>query len=172
MDSGGKGDGKGDKESEALAGTAMDDGWYPWDGSEAQNIIRQAETAPDSPFRPRFMRKSFKTIPPLSFVGVGMSSGSTWAAAVSRIKINVLMEKQPVAEALASFLTLRDVFKIGMTSRDLMNRLLMGVVGVTNTIGASIDPAAVPNHHGGVSRASRTGDLPSEEANSAVENRG
>lgn len=133
------------------------DGWDPYEGSEAQNIIRQAEIAPDSPFRPRFRRRFGETVPPPVFGGGGASSSGTIGAAVPKIKLDVLIGKRPIAEVLVSFLTLRDVFKMGMSCRDLMNRLLVGAAGAC-AIGASIDPSPT-NHHGVVSMASNPSGL-------------
>lgn len=122
------------------------DGWNTYEGSEAQNIIRQAEIAPDSPFRPRFRRRFGETVAPPVFGGRGASSSGTVGVAVPKIKLDVLIVKQPIAEVLVSFLTLRDVFKMGMSCRDLMNRLLLGAAGAC-AIGALIDPSPT-NHHG------------------------
>lgn len=123
-----------------LAHENMDFGWHPGDGgSEAQNIIRAAEAPPDSPFRPRFRRRSGEivlasggggggssgTIGPPSSGGGAITIARNNAASVSRIRLAALLNKQPVAEALARFLTLRDVFKTGSSCRELMNRLLI-----------------------------------------------
>lgn len=127
----------------------LDYSWYPGaGGSEAQNIIRQAEAAPDSPFRPRSRRRSdnlgsgvvappnpnpFSTPNssqvPLSVAAAGTPAGAGTAsgggAVWQGIVLSVLLGKQPVAEALVSFLTLRDVFKTGSSCRLLMNRLVI-----------------------------------------------
>lgn len=106
----------------------MDYPWHPSDGSEAQNIIRAAEAPPDSPFRPRFRRRSGEIVVPPGTTGDSSGAGTIApprSSNASSIRLGVLLAKQPVAEALARHLTLRDVFKIGSSCRELMNRLLV-----------------------------------------------
>lgn len=50
------------------------------------------------------------------------------------IPLGTLLAKQRVAEVIAQFLTLRDVFKVATCCRDLMNRLVL-VGGSTVTAG-------------------------------------
>lgn len=127
----------------------LDCPWYPGaGGSEAQNIVRQAEGAPDSPFRPRSRRRSdnlgsgvvappnphpyslhnssqvplsVAAVGPAAIAGTARGGGAVWRGIV----LSVLLGKQPVAEALVSFLTLRDVFKTGSSCRLLMNKLVI-----------------------------------------------
>eukprot|EP00903_Cladosiphon_okamuranus_P012199 g11442.t1 len=119
----------------------MDYSWHPDDGSEAQNIIRQAEAPPDSPFRPRYRRRSGELVP----LGMGgtvappAGSSSSSSNKVQAIKLGVLLGKKPVADALSRFLTLRDVFKMGASCRELMRRLLT-VSGAASGAGSSSAP--------------------------------
>eukprot|EP00904_Undaria_pinnatifida_P013688 jgi/Undpi1/944/HiC_scaffold_10.g04408.m1 len=113
----------------------MEGSWYPVDGSEAQNIIRAAEAPPDSPFRPRFRRRSGEIVvtPGLGGGGAsgtiappsGLAINHSAATSSSRNGLGVLLGKQPIAEALSRLLTLRDVFKMGSSCRALMRRLLI-----------------------------------------------
>lgn len=120
--------------------------WHPDDGSEAQNIIRQAEAPPDSPFRPRFRRRSGELFP-LQFGGApgtiappgNNSSSSSNGNNVQAIKLGVLLGKKPVADTLSRFLTLRDVFKMGASCRELMRRLLT-VGGAAGGAGSASAP--------------------------------
>lgn len=138
---------------------SMDDLDYPWqpgNGSEAQNIIRAAEAPPDSPFRPRSRRRASHgeggvIAPPSNgaTVALGLARGGpgttrATAAAITGeggsgsamlIALGVLLSKQQVAEAMAECLTLRDVFKLGSTCGELMNRLL--ICGGPNGLAAS-----------------------------------
>ncbi|CAN0460374.1 unnamed protein product, partial [Ectocarpus sp. 12 AP-2014] len=132
------------------------------EGSEAQNIIRQAEAPPDSPFRPRFRRRSGEIAIPAGFptgaAGTmgppttgGAGSGGTGSSKsdVQRIKLGVLLGKRPVADALSRFLTLRDVFKMGASCRQLMRMLLTVGRGAEGGAGA----AGVPQQQQGVAAA-------------------
>lgn len=139
------------------------DYWHVDDGSEAQNIIRQAEAPPDSPFRPRFRRRSGEIAIPAGFAagaagtigpptpGAGGSSGGAGSSKsdVQRIKLGVLLGKRPVADALSRFLTLRDVFKMGASCRQLMIMLLtVGGAGAEGGAGAAAAAAGEPRQQG------------------------
>ncbi len=115
--------------------------WHPDDGSEAQNIIRQAEAPPDSPFRPRFRRRSGEMpLPGFGAAGAGMIGPPVVGGNnVQAIKLGVLLGKKPVADALSRFLTLRDVFKMGASCRELMRRLLT-VGGAAGGAGSASAP--------------------------------
>lgn len=41
------------------------------------------------------------------------------------IPLSTLLERRQVTEAMAQFLTLRDIFKMGLCCRELMNRLIV-----------------------------------------------
>lgn len=119
--------------------------WHPDDGSEAQNIIRQAEAPPDSPFRPRFRRRSGEIAVPVGF-GAGATGtiappamGANNNNGVQAIKLGVLLGKKPIADALSCFLSLRDVFKMGASCRELMRRL-MTVGGAEGGAGSAAAP--------------------------------
>lgn len=133
----------------------MDYSWHPEDGSEAQNIIRQAEAPPDSPFRPRFRRRSGEIALPAGFgapgaagtIGPPVVGGN---GGVQAIKLGVLLGKKPVADALSRFLTLRDVFKMGASCRELMRRLLTvgGAAGGAGTASAPEPGAQMQQQQG------------------------
>lgn len=115
--------------------------WHPDDGSEAQNIIRQAEAPPDSPFRPRFRRRSGELFPLQGGMATIAPPAGSGNNNVQAIKLGVLLGKKPVADTLSRFLTLRDVFKMGASCRELMRRLLT-VGGAAGGAGS----AAAPEH--------------------------
>lgn len=167
----------------------MDDVDYPWQpgaGSEAQNIIRQAEAPPDSPFRPRSRRRSSGEVvaPPPNGPGAlgagagGAGSGQGLAAAAAAAaaslaavegmgggddrlgveQLSVLLGKQPVAEALASFLTLRDVFKTGSSCRLLMNILVLCGTAAPAVNGSAAEGAANGGSGGGAGGGEGVGE--------------